>query len=354
MKNPLFLFACFLFPPLAFALPGVRPSIPDLSGQYVYYKDTTFERESYTGILCYDESTYALRYFAPMTKKKQRAKDIQILFSLDPTKNHVDLTGERIITAITPEDTDIVNYLHDILYELTARRQKAGTFTGKTESRQDYEQFGGRVTLHFDALIPLFNLVSITSANNKAVFSLVTAGQLVSSEDDSFFAFKGMPAVLTDKRHQFKPKKSPASEQTYQKEGTSVAQTVALDAQWKQSMDNLWLLGDNAILVMDVIPRPANADETMLALLTRKMLLGTDHSYPDLSRLSVSTEAGQTKISNVLYKPNTESVTQDFKVLTKLGDGSVGFFTLTVFSGAYTKNKAYFQRILDSYRIEQR
>ncbi len=115
MKNPLFLFACFLFPPLAFALPGVQPSIPDLSGQYVYYKDTTFERESYTGILCYDESTYALRYYAPMTNKKQRAKDIQILFSLDPTKNHVDLTGERIITAITPEDTDIVNYLHDSL-----------------------------------------------------------------------------------------------------------------------------------------------------------------------------------------------------------------------------------------------
>ncbi len=354
MKNLMFLLACFLIPPLASALPGVQPSIPDLSGQYVYYKDTTFERESYTGILFYDESTYALRYFAPETKKKQPAKDVQILFSLDPTKSHVDLTGERIITAITPEDTDIVNYLHDMLYELAARRKKIGTLTGKTESRQDYEQFGGRVTMHFDALIPLFNLVSITSASNKSVFSLVTAGQLVSSEDDSFFAFKGMPAALTDKRHQFKPKKSAAGDSAYQKEGTSVLQTVALDAQWKQSMDNLWLLGDNAILVMDVIPRPADADETMLALLTRKMLLGTNHSYPDLGRLSVSTKGGQTKISNVLYKPDTESVTQDFKVLTKLDDGSVGFFTLTVFSGAYTKNKAYFQAILDSYRIGQR
>lgn len=354
MKHPLFLFACFLLPSLVFALPGVQPAIPDLSGQYVYYKDTTFARESYTGILFYDESTYALRYFAPETKKKQPAKDVQILFSLDPAKNRVDLTGERIITAITPEDTDIVNYLHDILYELTARRQKVGSFNGKTESRQDYEQFGGRVTMHFDALIPLFNLVSITSATNKSVFSLVTAGQLVSSDDDSFFAFKGMPAVLTDKRHQFKPKKSQADEHTYQKDGTTVLQTVALDAQWKQSMDNLWLLGDNAILVMDVIPAPAHTDEAMLALLTRKMLLGTDHSYPDLSHLSVTTKADQTNISTVFYKPNTESVTQDFKVLTKLDDGSVGFFTLTVFSGAYTKNKAYFQTILDSYRIERR
>ena len=336
--------------PLAAALPGIQPALPDLSGHYVYYKDTTFGRESYTGILCYDESTYALRYFAPETKK-QPAKDVQILFTLDPAKTTVTLTGERIITPIMPDDTDIINYLHDILYELTARRQKAGQFSGKAERTQDYEQFGGRVTMRFDALIPLFNLVSITSSDGKDVFSLVTAGQLVSSEDDSFFAFKGMPATLTDKRHQFKPKKAQKTEYVYQKEGMTITQRVTLDEQWKQSMDNLWLLGDNAILVMDIIPRPANADVPMLPLLTRKMLLGTDHSYPDLAHVSITTKAGRTDISNVHYKPNTESVTQDFKIVTTLKDGSLAFFTLTVFSGAYTKNTAYFQAILDSYRV---
>ena len=106
------LFSCL------FALPGVTKKIPDLSGQFVYYEDKSFERESYFGIIFYDEGTYGLRYFAPSKTDVNPLlpkKDIQILFSLDITKKYVELTGERIISAITPEDTDIINYLHDML-----------------------------------------------------------------------------------------------------------------------------------------------------------------------------------------------------------------------------------------------
>lgn len=355
MKKSLFFFAVFLLSSLAFALPGVTTYLPDLSGQYVYYKDTTFERESYTGFLYYDEGTYAVRYYAPANKsKKLLEKDIQILFTLDTSKDYVLLTGERIISPVLPEDTDVINYLHDMLYELSGRRKKLTYFTDKTASRQDYEQFGGTVTMVFDALIPLFNLQSITTMDNTTVFSLVTAGQLTSSEDDSFSAFKGIPAELTDKRHSFKQKKAKAVDYAYQKDGAGAVQKISLDEQWKQSMDNLWLLGDNAILAVDVIPRPATTDDTMVSLLTRRMVLGTEHSYPVLDRLLATTTAQpqQTRISNLLYKPATESITQDFKMLTTLADGSVAFFTLTVFNGAYTKNKAYFQKILDSYKIQ--
>ena len=159
--------------------------------------------------------------------------------------------------------------------------------------------------------------------------------------------------MLIDKRHSFKKKKATATDYVYQKDESTVQQKIFVDSQWKQSMDNLWLLGDNAILAVDIIPRPATADTAMLPLLTRRMILGTEQSYPDLDRLAITTANNQTRISNLHYKPTTQSVTQDFKILTTLSDGSVAFFTLTVFNGAYVKNKDYFQKILDSYRVEQ-
>lgn len=352
MKKVFFLTAFFCFSSLLFALPGVKSYLPDISGQYVYYKDASFERESYAGFLFYDEGTYAIRYYAPMAKdKKLPEKDLRILFTLDTSKDYVELTGERIISAVTPQDTDLINYIHDILYELTSRRQKITYFTDRTASRQEYEQFGGTVTMIFDALIPIFNLRSISTLDGKMVFSLVTAGQLASSDDNTFFAFKGIPSALTDKGHSFKQKKSAAADFEYQSNG-GITQQIHLDEQWKQSMDNLWLLGDNAILAVDVIKVPENAEKTYLPLLTRRMFLGTENSYPVLERLSLKTTADKTKISNVHYKPSTESVTQDFKILTPLENGNIAFFTLTVFDGAYTKNKAYFQKIIDSYTIK--
>ena len=52
-----------------FALPGVQQLLPDQSGQFVYYRDSSFDRESYVGIIYFDEATYGLRYFAPATDK---------------------------------------------------------------------------------------------------------------------------------------------------------------------------------------------------------------------------------------------------------------------------------------------
>lgn len=41
-----------------FALPAVSRQIEDASGEYVFYRDYSFTRESYIGFLFYDEATY--------------------------------------------------------------------------------------------------------------------------------------------------------------------------------------------------------------------------------------------------------------------------------------------------------
>ena len=40
----------------SFALPGFTTFIPDSAGEYVYYRDSSFTRVSYIGILGYDDA----------------------------------------------------------------------------------------------------------------------------------------------------------------------------------------------------------------------------------------------------------------------------------------------------------
>ena len=66
----IFLFCSIFFVTnFVFAVPGVESFIPDSSGEYVYYRDYSFERESYVGVLYYDDSSYQIRYYAPANKE---------------------------------------------------------------------------------------------------------------------------------------------------------------------------------------------------------------------------------------------------------------------------------------------
>ena len=61
----------------AFALPGFIPFFQDESGEFVYYRDYSFNRESYVGFLTYDDATYELRYYAPFDKEQNLLKRLQ-------------------------------------------------------------------------------------------------------------------------------------------------------------------------------------------------------------------------------------------------------------------------------------
>lgn len=197
--------AVFFSAPGASALPGFSPSVKDVPGEFVYYQDRTFERESYIGFLMYDEKTYSARYYAPSDKKAGKPElNVTIYFTVDPAENHIELTGEKIISSRTPEDSEIINYIHDMLYELSARRIKAGDIPDKAAVHDDFMQFGGSVTVFYDSCVPLFNIRRIESASEKIEFSVVTAGQLRSSEDKTFAEFKGFPKNSTKKKHLFK------------------------------------------------------------------------------------------------------------------------------------------------------
>ena len=65
----------------AFSLPGFTPFVPDTAGEYVYYRDYSFARESYIGILNYDDTSSQIRYYAPTSRQlSMPEKDIALLF----------------------------------------------------------------------------------------------------------------------------------------------------------------------------------------------------------------------------------------------------------------------------------
>ena len=338
-----------------FALPGVTQKIPDQSGQFVYYKDSTFERESYFGIVYYDDSTYGLRYFAPAQTKSTPllpAKDVSILVTLDPAKNYVDLTGERILSGTTAEDTELINYLHDMLYELTSRRQKAGNVTAMISIPQKFEQFGGDVTVTFDPLVPVFNVKQIISDAGNSVLTQVTAGQLISSSDENFSAFEGLPLKAEDShKADFSAKKSQKQKITFKKL-ENFTQTITLDSRWTSSAENLFTLSDSAVLAMDVIDLSASVAEEKSRItgsFLRRFTLGTDCTYPYSELLKVESSKNSTKLENLFYNAVSKSFTKDFKIITQLDGDHIALLSLTVFQSAYSRNSKYFDSILKSY-----
>lgn len=334
------------------AVPGMFQYIPDSSGEYVYYSDKSFSRTSFLGFLYYNDSTYSLRYYAPAdNEKKLPAKDITLYFSVNPNSTFLDLTGENIIGATSEEDTDIVNYMHDMFYEFTARAQKAFLDGSETvESKQDFEQFGGKVVIVFNTQVPIFNIESIKSAAGDKILSVITTGQLTDSSDTSFTDYKGIENAPKDKSRGFK-KLSSAKNTSASFE----SQSIKLTSQWTQTMENLWLLGDYALISMNTISVPdsysgniKNFEDTLI----RKLSESTTGSYTIWKMKGVSRKGSVIAITNTFYQPDSGDVTKDFKIITKRSNGTYAYITMTVFDDVYKKNKPYFEGILKSYTVK--
>lgn len=352
-----FIISTFIFLPL-FALPGFTPYLPDNSGDYVFYRDNSFERESYIGFLTYDEETYQMRYYAPTDKTNfLPEKNIQILFTVNPDKNNLELTGEKIISSITPntEDVDIVNYMHDLFYEMSSRRNKADPVTPSEEGyvsnknfwdnglwiNQDFVQFGGQVSLVFDPLIPLFNLKRIVDVEGNDIFSAVTFGTLASSIDSSFDDFKGVTSkkIIKEKGIAI-DQKAKSIDYTYS------GKKIKLDTNWSQSMENLWLLGDTALVSANVIPAYEELGDKYDDFVIRRIIRSSQDSFVELPGINIKQDKNGYTITSTIYQHKTDNIVKNFKVLRKMNNGSYNLVLLTVFQKDYASNKKYFDDLV--------
>lgn len=370
--------ACTVLGSAAFGLPGIKPYIADSSGEYIYFRDVTFHRKSYFGVLFYDEKTYAARYFAPEDKKASLpAKTVEIYFTVNPDAAHFEMTGEKINAGQEKVDADIVNYLHDMLREFSKRRAKAGDIApermklaasssggraigiaggfldGGIKIDEDFPQFGGNVSVYYDYLAPIFNIKAIKDAAGNPLLYAVTAGKLLSEQDQSFAAFEGFPEKYADNRHRFK--KDAAAARKTAEYTVQDAQSVTLDANWTRSMENLWLCKEAAVLslgMFNVAEPDKNDAESFPPSLMRQLLLSADGTYLNWADTKIRFSETGCSVESIVTLPAAGNVTKSFKTLTRKDGGAFYVFSMNVFYSIYEKNKSYFDGIKNSYRIK--
>lgn len=366
------LFLSILFSLLSanvFALPGFSPLVRDIPGEYVFYRDLSFEHESYIGFLTYDEKTYSARYYSPAKPKQNLPeKDIQIFFTINPDSDHLELTGEKVlgIQFLGEDGLQIVNYLHDLLYEFNSRRIKNSVVsrtsitenermvvepveTTTTTTAEDFAQFGGPVQIEWNAIIPLFNLESIYSENDaKKMFYVATIGRINSTEDKSFENFKGFPSDFKEKKHKAKISRKTETEKV---ELNGFVFSVYSD--WERHAENMFTLGDFAVLFeTPAFENPTSENkvpEKNLDFIKRRFLLSSGQNYIDFANLKFADNS----FSADYYNFETGNVTKSFKKFLKNEkSGSYEYFSLSVFRDVYEKNKKYFDKIVESFEIK--
>lgn len=355
------LFVIFVITLSAFSLPGFEENLPTESGEYVYYRDFTFAKETYIGFLYYSEDSIGVRCFS------NGNFDVTILFSMDKSKDYIELTGERIVTQVTQNEVEVVNYIHDMIYELASRRKKVqNEFLALNEQKtsltkqfvvdQDFVQFGGQVQLVFDGSIPLFNLESITDFSGKKLLQAVTMGTLSDNADTSFEKFTGFeysPLV----KEVVKNKKLSRKEQKLFEETKQV-----YDSSW-QKVDSMpgefKTLGDVALyweFPLEIV-RDTSKNESskqVFDYFSRNNRLSANGTYVYLPESSVTvkkTESGkQIQVSKMMiYNPEGKKYSLNYKILVE----SNGFYKMINFT-AYeswlmgNQNQYYVDYIINS------
>ena len=367
MKKLILLISIFIISITSvFAMPGFTPYFQDRSGDFVYYRDYTFARESYIGILEYDSSKYQIRYYAPAVPAKNLPeKEVALLISINPNANHMEFTGETTISKISndAETIEIMNYLHDVLYEFSSRRIKVSdvspdnsryTFnsdykkTGLSVS-QDYEQFGGKVNIVFDCVIPFFNIKSITNPAGTVLLECITFGSLQDNQDKSFSNFKPMNFDNIPSKLEKMNKKAKTKSIKY---GSS---SVAVDNSWEQNSNNLYIFGDEAMLLLSEFTIQ-NSDFIKNSLFIFKNAIcngqGTYIYLPDLS-LNYDKRKKELTFISTIYLSDDNFPTKHTLILTqnKKEKEKIHYFELTTTYYAYSAHKKYYENIIKSYTI---
>ena len=311
---------CFiLMMSVCFAIPGVENVFPITSGEYVYYRDYSFSTETYIGFLQYDESTIAVRYYAK--NPEMGSDDITLYITLDSTKNYIHMTGEKIVGANSSEDTETLNYLHDIIYEFSARRKRINysDFSSTLRVNEEYVQFGGNVTMVYDYYVPVFNLNRILDEKGNVVFEAIAIGSLYSSEDTSFQSFKGyenFPNV------------------------NATDQKVDLSNKWEKIYD-ISVIGDDVIMA-DFYMEYENLPENWFESIVASSFLQIQGGMVYVPSVNITKEGNKYIVKQLYYTDLEKFYGFSIDIYEKIESNYVKMTSITSFGDFYYSNKSYF------------
>lgn len=330
---------------------GLFSSWPgNISGDYVVYLDKSWEKPTWVGFLYYDDLTWGAFAITPAT-----GSNVSLLFTAETFEGEMVLTGQNIISKISPDDVLAVNYLMKMLpncygWRHDGKGDARAVSTGRSEllpasvrQSRNIPLFGGDITLEFAPEVPLFNLKGINDAAGKPVFELVRSGRVGSLGDSEFFNFKPMGEAKAGTVLSV-----PASRKTEAKKVDGV--TLNLDDQWTMVADNTFFLGNAAVLIVDSldlslmeIPRG-----NLPLSLVRMFSLSNAESWAVPSALTVSGTAKKFTITNLFYDSVRGVLNRDVKTCMLSADGKTCVVvSLSASETAWKANAAYFESLVE-------
>lgn len=309
------------------------------SGDYVIYRDYSWKSPTWIGFLYYDDETYGTFIHTP-----DKNSTVSILFSGTAEGTKLSLTGQQIISPITPDDTFAVNYLMTLLpklYEVGTFPRPKDEVYGAAAVQAHIEEFGGAVDLRFQSFVPLFHLTSMTGAKKELILELTEIGTIQGSSEASFYGYS--PAEPKTAAAAFKADKKA------QKETVSVSGIpLLLDSQWKKIADNSFLCGNTAFLTVSSIalPPPENSNFLTQTEQLIRILTGSSQYAKVLLPYTVITGTADTfTLTQSVYDVESKKVNKDIKRCIKNKNGTITVISLTVESSAYHAEQAYFDHL---------
>ena len=286
----------------------------------------------------YNDETYGAFI---RTDDPENPRTVSILFSGKIEKGKLSLTGQQIISSITPDDTLSVNYLMELLpklYELKTFPRAGKAPFGTATVRKQMEEFGGAVTLDFQSFVPLFHLKTITGAKKEPVLELTEIGSINGNGESVFYGYS--PAEPKQGTNTFTLNKR-AKKETVTVSGIS----LHLDSQWKKIADNSFLCGNTAFLTVSMVNLSADKSGNTLSVPEQLLRLLSSSSPFAKTLLQYTTIQGtQTAftLTQSIYDVESKQVSKDIKRCIKNKEGSFTIISLTVNSHAYSAEQAYF------------
>lgn len=342
-KSSIRLLVCFmtaLVPAFLFAVqkPTAESAQGTFSGDYVIYRDYSWKAPTWIGFLYYNDETYGAFIH---TRTSEKNSTVSILFSGKIEKKQLVLTGQQIISSITPDDTLSVNYLMGLLpklYELKNFPRAGKAPFGTATVRKQMEEFGDTVTLDFQSFIPLFHLKAISSAKKETVLELTEIGSINGNGESVFYGYS--PAEPQQGTNVF------TLDKAAKKETITVSDVpLHLDSQWKKIADNSFLCGDTAFLTVGTVNAPPAESGNPLSTPERLLrLLAASSPYAKTLLPYTTVEGTQTffTLTQSIYDVESKQISKDIKRCIKNKDGSFTIISLTVNSHAYSADPAYF------------
>lgn len=327
-----------------------------VSGEYVIYRDYSWKAPTWTGFLCYDDSTWGAFTWTPSTGSR-----VSILFRTEESDGVLILTGQQIISTITNADVPAVNYLMSLLpdmfhWHMELKTSSAVRFESKSRKSllppkmtlpKTLENFGGDVVLSFSPEVPLFNLSSLTSVSGAKVLSLYRSGRLGEHGDKDFFSFVAVDDEsslgVVEVSDFFVPDSHAVSE-IRSVDGV----TLKLDSQWTMMADNVFFMGNTAVLIVDTFPLSQSgfSDADIPLALSRLFSISSSTAWIDPEGFVISGSSKRFRIENRVRDVSTGASNQDIKICIPSKDGvSCTVISLSVTSPAWKAHRSYFDSI---------